>query len=132
MTGKEASIRALTDAAGFHYKYDAATGQFAHASGILMLTPEGRISRYFYGVEYAPRDVRLGLVEASRNQIGNPVDRILLFCYHYDPATGKYGAAVMAVLRLTGAAFVLVCGTFLVIGWRRDFRAGKRLLRKAG
>ena len=132
LTGKEASIRALTDAAGFHYKYDAATGQFAHASGILMLTPEGRISRYFYGVEYAPRDVRLGLVEASRNQIGNPVDQILLFCYHYDPATGKYGAAVMAVLRLTGAAFVLVCGTFLVIGWRRDFRAGKRLLRKAG
>ena len=80
-----------------------ATDQFAHASGIMVLTPEGRLSRYFYGVEYAPRDVRLGLVEASQNKIGSPVDQILLFCYHYDPATGKYGAVVMNMVRFAGA-----------------------------
>ncbi len=102
------------DAVGFHYKYDPATDQFAHASGIMILTPDGRLSRYFYGVEYAPRDVRLGLVEASQNKIGNPVDQILLFCYHYDPATGKYGAIAMNMLRVAGAGFVLICGAFLV------------------
>ena len=99
LTGDPANIKALMDAVGFHYKYDPATDQFAHASGIMILTPGGRVSRYFYGVEYAPRDVRLGLVEASHSKIGNPVDQILLFCYHYDPATGKYGAAAVNLLR---------------------------------
>jgi len=122
LTGDEANIKALTDAAGFHFKYDAKTDQFAHASGIMIVTPEGRLSRYFYGVEYAPRDVRLGLVEASENRIGDPVDQILLFCYHYDPATGKYGAMVMNIVRVTAAAFVLVSGTFLLIVFRRDLR----------
>ena len=103
------------DTIGYHYKYDAATDQFAHASGIMVLTPEGRLSRYFYGVEYAPRDVRLGLVEASQNKIGTAVDQILLFCYHYDPATGKYGAVVMNIVRLAGAGFTLVCGVFLFV-----------------
>ena len=105
-------IKALMDAIGFHYKYDPATDQFAHASGIMILTPDGRVSRYFYGVEYAPRDVRLGLVEASHSKIGNPVDQILLFCYHYDPATGKYGAAAVNLLRAASAGFVLICGSF--------------------
>jgi protein SCO1/2 len=122
LTGSEANIRALTEAIGYHYKYDPATDQFAHASGIMIATPEGRLSRYFYGVEYAPRDVRLGLVEASQNKIGNPVDQILLFCFHYDPATGKYGAIVMNIIRLTSIAFVLVAGTFLAIVLRRDAR----------
>jgi protein SCO1/2 len=122
LTGDEASIKALTDAAGFHYKYDPATDQFAHASGIMILTPTGRISRYFYGVEYAPRDVRLGLVEASQNKIGSPVDQILLFCYHYDPATGKYGAIAVNLVRFAGAGFVLICGAFLLIAWRRETR----------
>jgi len=122
LTGDEANIKALADAAGFHFKYDPATDQFAHASGIMIATPEGRLSRYFYGVEYAPRDVRLGLVEASQNKIGNPVDQILLFCYHYDPATGKYGAIVMNIVRFTAAAFVLVGGAFLLIVFRRDLR----------
>ena len=98
----------------------------------MILTPEGRLSRYFYGVEYSPRDVRLGLVEASQNKIGNPVDQMLLFCYHYDPATGKYGAVVMNMVRFAGAAFVLISGTFLAIVLRRDFRADKRQLRRAG
>jgi len=122
LTGDEANIKALTDAAGFHFKYDPKTDQFAHASGIMIVTPDGRLSRYFYGVEYAPRDVRLGLVEASQNKIGNPVDQILLFCYHYDPATGKYGAMVMNIVRVTAAAFVLIGGTFLLIVLRRDLR----------
>src|SRR6266567_1965517 len=131
LTGDEANIRALTDAAGFHFKYDAKTDQFAHASGIMIATPDGRLSRYFYGVEYAPRDVRLGLVEASENRIGTPVDQLLLFCYHYDPATGKYGAMVMNLVRFAGAAFVVIGGTFLLIVFRRDFKAGKQNLRRA-
>jgi len=121
LTGDESSIKALTSAVGFRYKFDNATGQFAHVSAIMILTPQGKLSRYFYGVEYAPRDVRLGLVEASHNKIGNPVDQILLFCYHYDPATGKYGAIAMNMLRFAGAAFVLICGTFLFMAWRRDW-----------
>ena len=116
------SREALTAAVGFRYKYDAATDQFAHASGIMIATPEGRLSRYFYGVEYAPRDVRLGLVEASRNKIGSPVDQILLFCFHYDPLTGKYGATVMNLLRISGAAFVLIGGAILLAMLRREKR----------
>src|SRR5579864_2416379 len=122
LTGDEANIKALTDAVGFHYKYDPQTKQFAHASGVLILTPEGRVSRYFYGVEYAPRDVRLGLVEASKNKIGSPVDQILLFCYHYDPSTGKYGATVMKLVRFTGGGFVVLCGLILLVAWRRERR----------
>lgn len=132
LTGGEASIRAITEAVGFHYKYDPATDQFAHASGIMILTPEGRLSRYFYGVEYAPRDIRLGLVEASQNKIGNPVDQALLFCFHYDPATGKYGAIAVNFVRFAGLSFVLIGGAFLLIVWRRDLRATRRTLRRAG
>jgi protein SCO1/2 len=129
LTGDEPNIKALTDAAGYHYKYDPKTDQFAHASGIMIVTPDGHLSRYFYGVEYAPRDVRLGLVEASRNQIGTPVDQVLLFCYHYDPVAGKYGAVVMNMVRFAGAAFVLISGAFLLIVFRRDFRHDKKQLR---
>jgi protein SCO1/2 len=131
LTGDAANIKALTDAVGFHYKYDPATDQFAHASGIMIVTPDGRLSRYFYGVEYAPRDVRLGLVEASQNKIGNPVDEILLFCFHYDPSTGKYGAVVMNLVRLAGGAFVLICGAFLALVLRRDVKRDRRALRDA-
>ena len=131
LTGDPANIKAITDAAGFHYKWDAQSQQFAHASGIMILTPEGKLSKYFYGVEYAPRDVRLGLVEASQNRIGSPVDQILLFCYHYDPTTGKYGAVAINFLRLAGAGFVLVGGTVLIAAFRRERRpaANKRQIR---
>jgi protein SCO1/2 len=132
LTGAPAEIKALTDAVGFHYKYDAETDQFAHASGIMILTPEGRLSRYFYGVEYAPRDVRLGLVEASQNKIGNLTDTILLFCYHYDAATGKYGAIAMNMVRLGGAVFFLFGATWLLVAWRRDLRLDSRMLRRVG
>jgi protein SCO1/2 len=126
LTGDQASIDALTRAVGFRYKYDEKSGQFAHASAIYVLTPQGRLSRYFYGVEYAPRDVRLGLVEASRNKIGSPADQLLLFCYHYDPATGKYGAVAMNILRLAGAGFMLVLVASLLVLWRRDLRRDRR------
>ena len=132
LTGDPANIKALTDAVGFHYKYDPATGQFAHASGIMILTPDGRLSRYFYGVDYAPRDVRLGLVEASANKIGNPVDQILLFCYHYDPSTGKYGAVAINSIRAAGAGFVLIGGAALVFAFRRDSLKRRRDLKRAG
>ena len=130
LTGDEPNIHALTEAVGYHVKYDPSTDQWAHASGIMIATPEGRLSRYFYGVEYAPRDVRLGLVEASQNKIGSPVDQILLFCYHYDPATGKYGALAIGMVRFAGAAFVLICGGFLLIVFLRESRAKR--LRRAG
>jgi protein SCO1/2 len=124
LTGDEPNIKALMDAVGFHYKYDPATDQYAHASGVMILTPEGRLSKYFYGVEYAPRDVRLGLVEASLNKIGTPVDQILLFCYHYDPTTGKYGAVALNTLRIAAGGFVFIAGAFLLMmllrDWRRD------------
>jgi len=132
LTGDPANIKALTDAVGFHYKYDAETDQFAHASGIMILTPQGRLSRYFYGVEYAPRDVRLGLVEASQNKIGNLTDTILLFCYHYDAATGKYGAVAMNMVRLAGAIFFFLGAGWLLIAFRRDLRLDRRVLRRVG
>ncbi|HJP93453.1 MAG TPA: SCO family protein [Pyrinomonadaceae bacterium] len=107
LTGDEANIAQLAAAVGFHYRYDEATKQFAHASGIMLTTPQGKLSRYFYGIEYPARDLRLGLIESSENKIGSPVDQLLLYCYHYDPATGKYGAAIMKVMRVAGVVTVL-------------------------
>ena len=120
LTGEENSIKSLTQAVGFRYVYDRKTHQFAHASGIVILTPQGRISRYFYGIEYAPRDLRLSLIDASSNKIGSPVDQLLLFCYQYDAATGKYTIAVMNVLRLAGAATVLGLAAFVLVMVRRE------------
>lgn len=107
LTGDAANIERITDAVGFRYHYDEATKQFAHASGIMVATPEGKLSRYFYGIDYPARDLRLGLIESSQSKIGSPVDQLLLYCYHYDPATGKYGAAVMSVMRIAGVATLL-------------------------
>jgi protein SCO1/2 len=104
LTGDSENIKRLTEAIGFHYNFDEKTNQFAHASAIMVATPEGKLARYFYGIEYSPKDLRLGLVEASQNKIGSPVDQLLLYCYHYDPATGKYGAAVMNLVRGGGVA----------------------------
>ena len=116
LTGDEANIKRLTESVGFRYLWDEQTKQFAHASGIMVLTPEGKIARYFYGIEYPPKDMRLGLVEASQNKIGTPVDALMLYCYHYDPATGKYGAVVMNIVRLAGGVtFFLIVGLLLVL-----------------
>ncbi len=122
LTGGPGSIDRLTAAVGFRYNWDNDLGQFAHASGIFVATPEGRLSRYLYGIEYQPRDLRLGIVEASNHKIGNPVDEILLYCYHYDPKIGKYGAVVMNMVRAGGVAAVLILSVFLTIMWRRDHR----------
>jgi len=118
LTGPQASIEALTNTAGFQYEYDAKSGQFAHATAIMVLTPAGKIAQYYYGVEYAPKDLRLGLVQASQGKIGNLVDSVLLYCYHYDPDTGKYGPLVSRILKLAGGATILVLGTFLFVMFR--------------
>jgi protein SCO1/2 len=119
LTGDEASIKRITDAVGFRYHWDQATEQFAHASGIFVATPQGKLARYFYGIEYAPRDLRLGLIEASENKIGSPVDQLLLYCFHYDPATGKYGAAVMNLMRAGGVVTVIAIFGLLLALRRR-------------
>ncbi len=123
LTGEEAAIRQLTKAVGFRYIYDEKTDQFAHAAGILMLTPQGKVARYFYGFDFSPRDLRLGLIEAAANTIGTPIDQVLLYCYHYDPLTGRYGLIVMNTLRLAGLATVLALGTFIVVMLRRERHA---------
>ncbi len=120
LTGSQASIDALTEAVGFSYHYDPASDQFAHASGIMVLTPGGRISRYFYGIDYPPGDLRLGLIKSAADRIGSPVDQILLLCYHYDPLTGKYGLAIARLLRAAGLATLGGLGLFLVMMFRRE------------
>lgn len=115
LTGSPESIAALTQAAGFQYQYDANSGQFAHATAIMILTPAGKISQYYYGVEYAPKDLRLGLIQASDEKIGNLVDQVLLYCYHYDPATGKYGAVITRILRLAAIATMLGIGLLIAV-----------------
>jgi protein SCO1/2 len=125
LTGDQENIRRLTEAVGFHYNYDEKTNQFAHASGIMLMTPNGKLSRYFYGIEYNPRDLRLGLIEASDNKIGSTVDQLLLYCYHYDPATGRYGPVVMNIMRLGGIATVLGIGGLLLILRRRNGRVAR-------
>jgi protein SCO1/2 len=122
LTGDDANIKRLTEAVGFRYRWVPEQNQFAHAAGITVLTPSGKIARYFFGVEYSPRDLRLGLVEAAGEHIGSPVDQLLLYCFHYDPATGKYGAVVMNIVRLGGALTVLILGGALFIMWRHDHR----------
>jgi protein SCO1/2 len=119
LTGDESSIKQLTDAVGFRYHYDEATKQFAHASAIMVSTPQGKLSHYFYGIEYSARDLRLALVEASQNKIGSQVDQLLLYCYHYDPATGKYGAVVMNVVRIAGIITVLAIVALMLLLRRR-------------
>jgi protein SCO1/2 len=130
LTGQQESINALTKAVGFQYQYDAKTNQYAHATAIMVLTPQGHISRYFYGVDFPPKDLRMGLVEASQGRIGNAVDAVLLYCYHYDPESGKYGAMVANILRLAAAATILFMGTFLFILWRLDLSVTKKTATK--
>ena len=119
LTGSQESIDALTRAAGFQYEYDPKSGQFAHTTAIMILTPGGKIAQYYFGVDYAPKDLQLGLVEASQGKIGNVVDELLLYCYHYDPATGKYGAIISRILQLSAAATILILGGLLLILFRR-------------
>ena len=122
LTGRQESIAKLADAVGFRYAYDEAIDQFAHPAAITLLTGDGRVSRYLYGIEFAPKDLRLGLVEASEGRVGTAVDTLLLYCYHYDPESGKYGMAIMNLIRLAGVLTVVCLGTFIVVSLRRERR----------
>jgi protein SCO1/2 len=130
LAGQPDSINALTKAVGFQYQYDAKSKQYAHATAIMVLTPQGRVSRYFYGVDFPPKDLRMGLVEASQGKIGNAVDAVLLYCYHYDPETGKYGAMVSNILRLAAAATMVLLGGLILILWRLDRSVTKKTATK--
>jgi protein SCO1 len=119
LTGSQESITALTNAVGFTYEFDEKTGQFGHTTGIMLITPEGKVAQYYYGVEFPPRDLRLGLVQASQNKIGSLADQVLLYCYHYDPQSGKYGAIVSHIIQLGGGVTLLSLGTVLIVLFRR-------------
>jgi protein SCO1/2 len=124
LTGRQESIDALTAAVGFKYKYDPAIDQFAHPSVLTVLTPEGRVSRYLFGIEFAPRDLRFALIDASNGGIGSVVDQAVLFCYLYDPSTGSYGFAVINAVRAAGLLTVLGLGAFILMNLRRERRQG--------
>ncbi len=127
LVGAEASSKGVADSVGFHYAYDPLTNQYAHGSAIIVLTPEGRATRYFYGIEYPERDLRLGLVEASNHKIGTAIDQVMLYCFHYDPSKGKYGMVIMNVLRLGGLLTVGSLALFMLVMFRRDFRQQKAI-----
>lgn len=127
LVGDDADIHAVANAVGFHYRYDPASKMFFHASGVMAVTPAGTLSRYFYGVDYEPKDLKLGLVEASHNKIGSVADQILLLCYHYDPKTGKYGATVLNLLRGSAAAVLGLLAIALIPFWRREIRQQRRI-----
>jgi protein SCO1 len=120
LTGSQVSIDAVTKAAGFNYKWDEKSNQFAHASAIMIVTPTGKLSRYFYGIDYSPKDVKFGIMESAESKIGNPAEQLMLYCYHYDPATGKYGLAILNVIRLGGIATLIGLGTMIFVFWRRN------------
>ena len=122
LTGHDSMIRQLTSAVGFNYSYDMQSDQFGHGAALLVLTPQGTVSRYFYGFDYKARDVRLALVEASSGKIGTATDKLLLLCYHYDPITGKYTRAAMNFVRAGGVATILSLGGFIFVMIRRDRR----------
>lgn len=120
LTGTEESIQKATSAAGFSYRWDEKSDQFAHAAGVMIATPEGKLSRYFYGIDYSPKDVKFGLMESSAEKVGSPAEQLLLYCYHYDPSTGKYGLAILRVVRLGGIATLLGMGAMAFVFWRRN------------
>ncbi|MBX9789003.1 MAG: SCO family protein [Pirellulales bacterium] len=126
LTGDAEAIRLVTEAVGFRYRWDERTAQFAHASGMFVATPEGRLARYFYGVEYSPRDMRLALVEAADGRIGSPVDQVLLLCYHYDPLTGRYGVVIHRVLQGAGVLTLALLGGCIAFSLRRERRRARR------
>lgn len=123
LTGQKDAIDALTKTVGFRYSWDEKSNQFAHASALILLTPEGKVAQYYYGIEYSPKDMRLGIIEASNEKLGNVADRLLLYCYHYDPMTGKYGALVMRMVRIGGILTMVVLGGFIVLSVRRERHA---------
>jgi protein SCO1/2 len=132
LRGSKESIAALTNAANFHFTFDEKHNLFAHASGIMLLTPDGRISRYFYGVEFPGRDVRLGLVDASQGKIGTPIDKMLLFCFEYDPSAAKYSATILGIMRIMAVGTVGGLLFMMFLYRRRESRAARPKLSQQG
>ena len=120
LTGDQNAIDAITKAAGFSYEWDAKSNQFAHASGVMVVTPDGKLSRYFYGIDYAPKDLKFGLIESADKKIGTASDQLLLYCYHYDPATGKYGLAILSVMRIVSVVMLIGMAATGFVFWRRN------------
>jgi len=125
LTGTEESIRAASDAAGFGFEWDEASKQFAHAGGVMVTTPDGKLSRYFYGIDYAPRDLKLGIMESAEGRVGNAAEQLLLYCFHYDPSTGKYGVAVLRIMRAAAVLTLIGMGAMGFVFWRRNKRGSK-------
>jgi len=121
-TGTQSEIDKVTQAVGFSYEFDEATNQFAHAGGVMIITPEGKVSRYLYGIDYAPKDLKFALMDSAEGNIGNPVEQLYLYCFHYNPATGKYGLEILSILRLMAVVTVLGLGAMLFVFLRRDKR----------
>ncbi len=132
LTGRKAEIDRLAATVGFSYSYDEKTDQYAHAAGITVLTPDGTIARYFYGIDFAPRDLRLGIVEATDRKIATPIDSVLLYCFHYDPSTGKYGLMALNIVRAAGILFLLGMVSFWVVLRRQERRHAFALAAEAG
>ncbi|MEO8726132.1 MAG: SCO family protein [Acidobacteriaceae bacterium] len=120
LTGDQADIAKLASAVGFRYVFDPKSDQFAHASGMMVLTPEGKIAQYYYGIEYSPKDLRLALVEASQEKIGNIVDEVTLYCYHYDPTSGHYNAVTINMVRVAGVITVVLLGGFIFFSVKHE------------
>lgn len=120
LTGTQSSIDAVTQAVGFNYVYDDKTNQFAHAGGVMIVTPEGVMSRYYYGIDYEPRQLKFGIMDSAQDKVGNPAEQLLLYCYHYDPASGKYGLSILRVIRLAGVATILGLVGMMLVFWRKN------------
>lgn len=120
LTGTQDSIDKITKAVGFNYQFDKETNQFAHNGGIMVITPEGKISRYFYGIDYAPKDIKFAIMDSSQEKIGNPAEQLLLYCYHYDPSKGKYGLQILSVMRLASVAMLVGLGAMFFVYWRKN------------
>ncbi|HEX8287561.1 MAG TPA: SCO family protein [Pyrinomonadaceae bacterium] len=127
LTGSQEAIDKITNAVGFKYRWDAQSNQFAHGSAVMIVTPEGKLSHYHYGIDYAPKDLKFSLMDSAKNNIGNPVEQLYLYCFHYDPSTGKYGLAILRVLRLMAVATILGLGGMLFVFWRRNKIKGRDL-----
>ena len=124
LTGTQESIDAVTEAVGFGYVYDEKTNQFAHAGGVMIVTPEGKLSRYYYGIDYEPRQLKFGIMDSGQSKVGNPAEQLLLYCFHYDPSTGKYGLSILRVIRIAGVATILGIAGMMLVFWRRNKRKG--------
>ena len=122
LTGTQEAIEKITSAAGFNYKWDEKSDQFAHAAGVMVVTPDGRMSRYFYGIDYSPKDIKFGIMESAESKVGSATEKLLLYCYHYDPATGKYGLSILRVIRGAGVLTLLGMGTMIFAFWRKNKR----------